>query len=177
MDKVGDLLNRLTTANPLTKEVKVKNSVYIREILKVLYTEGWIAGVYNLESKDSVQKVSTHIPSVYGCENEKVSVKAKLDSDINVVKELKVSLKKPYIDNSFSPASGISNSSSYLKIKGIRLSKPSRRLYYSVKELQKYLNAQTGYYTLVLTTPKGVMTAQNAIRLNLGGEVLFKLSL
>ena len=59
------------------------------------------------------------------------------------------------------------------KIKGVqRISKPSRRVYLGVKDIKPVLN---GFGTLILSTPKGIMTGKDAKRDLVGGEVLFKI--
>jgi small subunit ribosomal protein S8 len=50
-----------------------------------------------------------------------------------------------------------------------RVSKPGRRIYASVREIPW---VRSGMGIAVLSTPKGVITGQQARRLNVGGEVL-----
>ncbi|MDF1513679.1 MAG: 30S ribosomal protein S8 [Anaerolineae bacterium] len=50
-----------------------------------------------------------------------------------------------------------------------RVSKPGRRVYTSVKEIPW---VRSGMGIAVLSTPKGVITGQQARRLNVGGEIL-----
>lgn len=50
-----------------------------------------------------------------------------------------------------------------------RISKPGRRVYTSVKEIPW---VKSGMGVAVLSTPKGVITGQQARRLNVGGEIL-----
>jgi small subunit ribosomal protein S8 len=50
-----------------------------------------------------------------------------------------------------------------------RVSKPGRRVYRGRRDLPR---PQSGIGIAILTTPKGVMTAQQARRLGVGGEVL-----
>ncbi len=50
-----------------------------------------------------------------------------------------------------------------------RVSKPGRRVYTSVREIPW---VRSGMGIAVLSTPKGVITGQQARRLNVGGEVL-----
>ena len=58
------------------------------------------------------------------------------------------------------------------KIKGVkRVSKPSRRVYQSARDLRP--SRSLGH--VVVSTPKGVMTARQARREKLGGEVLFEI--
>lgn len=50
-----------------------------------------------------------------------------------------------------------------------RVSKPGRRIYTTVKDIPW---VRSGMGIAVLSTPKGVLTGQQARRLNVGGEVL-----
>lgn len=52
-----------------------------------------------------------------------------------------------------------------------RISKPGKRIYYSIKDLKekKFCN---GLGIAVISTPKGVISDKDAIRQNIGGEVL-----
>lgn len=50
-----------------------------------------------------------------------------------------------------------------------RVSKPGRRIYTSVQEIPW---VRSGMGVAVLSTPKGVITGQQARRLNVGGEIL-----
>lgn len=52
-----------------------------------------------------------------------------------------------------------------------RVSKPSRRLYANVKDIHPVRN---GYGLVVLSTPKGVLTGNEAKKELVGGEILFK---
>lgn len=51
-----------------------------------------------------------------------------------------------------------------------RLSKPSRRIYMSVKEIRPVRN---GHGSLFLSTPKGILTDKEARKELVGGEALF----
>ena len=51
-----------------------------------------------------------------------------------------------------------------------RVSKPSRRAYVKAAELRPVRN---GYGLMVLSTPKGIMTGDEARRAQVGGEALF----
>lgn len=51
-----------------------------------------------------------------------------------------------------------------------RISKPSRRVYYKGSDIHPIKN---GYGTLVLSTPKGVLSGDDAKKAHVGGEVLF----
>ncbi len=51
-----------------------------------------------------------------------------------------------------------------------RVSKPSKRVYTTVKELKPFRN---GNGQIILSTPKGIMTDEEAKKALVGGEVLF----
>ena len=53
-----------------------------------------------------------------------------------------------------------------------RISKPSRRMYMGVREIKP---VKRGHGLLVLSTPHGVMTGQEAREKRVGGEVLFEI--
>lgn len=53
-----------------------------------------------------------------------------------------------------------------------RISKPSRRLYAGVHEIRPVKN---GHGILVLSTPKGILTGDQAKSENAGGEMLFEI--
>ena len=56
-------------------------------------------------------------------------------------------------------------------IRGVkRISKPSRRMYVGAKEIRPVLH---GAGTLVLSTPKGILTGKDARTAGVGGEALF----
>ena len=52
-----------------------------------------------------------------------------------------------------------------------RISTPGRRVYSKIRDLPKYYN---GLGIAVLSTPKGVMSDQEARQANVGGEILCK---
>lgn len=54
----------------------------------------------------------------------------------------------------------------------LRMSKPSRRMYIKAAEIKSVRN---GYGLMVLSTPKGLMTGDEAKKAQVGGEVLFKI--
>lgn len=59
------------------------------------------------------------------------------------------------------------------KITGVRrLSKPGRRLYASVRELRP---VKFGKGVLILSTPKGILTGEEARKSRVGGETLFEI--
>jgi len=59
------------------------------------------------------------------------------------------------------------------KIHGaIRVSKPSRRIY---ERADKIKSVKYGVGSLILSTPKGVLTDKEARKENVGGEALFKI--
>lgn len=51
-----------------------------------------------------------------------------------------------------------------------RVSKPSKRVYYSVRDIVPVKN---GYGHLILSTPQGIMTGAEARKAKVGGEALF----
>lgn len=51
-----------------------------------------------------------------------------------------------------------------------RVSKPSKRVYTSVREI---MPVRHGYGRMILSTPQGVMTGEEARKAKVGGEVLF----
>lgn len=59
------------------------------------------------------------------------------------------------------------------RINGVeRISKPSRRLYWSVRQIRPFKN---GYGIYVFSTPKGILSDREAKKQNVGGEILFKI--
>lgn len=59
------------------------------------------------------------------------------------------------------------------KIHGVdRVSKTSKRIYNKSKDIKKVKN---GFGSLILSTPKGIMTDKQAKADNVGGEALFKI--
>jgi small subunit ribosomal protein S8 len=59
------------------------------------------------------------------------------------------------------------------KIQGVkRVSKPGRRMYKSVHEI---LPVRYGHGSLILSTPKGVLTDKEARKEKVGGEALFQI--
>lgn len=58
-------------------------------------------------------------------------------------------------------------------ISGLKMiSKPSRRLYTTAKNLKP---VRSGYGVSVVSTPKGIMTSQQARKENVGGEIMFEI--
>lgn len=53
------------------------------------------------------------------------------------------------------------------------VSKPSLHVYASVSKIPEI--RKRGRYTIILSTTKGIMTAKDAFKLGIGGEVLFKI--
>lgn len=57
------------------------------------------------------------------------------------------------------------------KVRGIRrISKPSRRIYYGMRDIKP---VKSGFGTLVLSTPKGILVGKEARKEQVGGEALF----
>lgn len=68
---------------------------------------------------------------------------------------------------------GLVYSNGQPKIRGVeRVSKSSCRIYQGVKDIRSFMN---GYGTVILTTPKGILTGKEAKKEMVGGEVLFKI--
>ncbi len=68
---------------------------------------------------------------------------------------------------------GISYDGKFPRVTNVeRISKPSRRIYMKAKELRPVKN---GSGLLVVSTPKGVLTGDEARKELVGGEVLFKI--
>lgn len=58
-------------------------------------------------------------------------------------------------------------------IEGVkRISKPGRRMYKSVQEIN---SVRYGHGSLLLSTPKGIMTDKEARKAKVGGEALFEI--
>ncbi len=59
------------------------------------------------------------------------------------------------------------------KVKGAeRVSKLSRRVYYGFRDIRPVKN---GFGLLMLSTPKGILSGEEARKENVGGEALFKI--
>jgi small subunit ribosomal protein S8 len=60
-----------------------------------------------------------------------------------------------------------------VRIHGVeRISKPSRRVYQKSSDIRSY---KSGFGSIILSTPKGILTDQEAKKLSVGGEALFKI--
>ena len=55
---------------------------------------------------------------------------------------------------------------------GRRISKPSRRVYFGMRDIRP---VRHGWGTLVLSTPKGVLSGKDAKKAHVGGEILFEI--
>ncbi|MBI4155697.1 MAG: 30S ribosomal protein S8 [Candidatus Zambryskibacteria bacterium] len=65
-----------------------------------------------------------------------------------------------------------STGSPQAKIQGLsRVSKTSKRIYNKAKNMRR---VKSGFGSLILSTPKGIMTDREAKEANVGGEALFK---
>lgn len=53
-----------------------------------------------------------------------------------------------------------------------RISKPSRRIYRNTKELVRFTKKRGSVF---VSTSKGIITARNAVKTKIGGEVLFRI--
>ncbi|KKU68715.1 MAG: 30S ribosomal protein S8 [Parcubacteria group bacterium GW2011_GWA2_47_16] len=59
------------------------------------------------------------------------------------------------------------------KFKGAhRISKPSKRVYWKIKDVTP---VKSGHGSLILSTPKGILTDKEARKENVGGEALFQI--
>jgi ribosomal protein S8 len=56
------------------------------------------------------------------------------------------------------------------------ISKPSKRIYFTNKELVN-LYSEQGYALHIISTPFGIMSLKNAIQIRQGGEYLFKITI
>ena len=54
----------------------------------------------------------------------------------------------------------------------VRISKPSRRMYYGVHDIKAVKN---GHGATIFSTPKGILTDKEARKENVGGEALFSI--
>jgi small subunit ribosomal protein S8 len=54
----------------------------------------------------------------------------------------------------------------------LRLSKPSRRMYFGVEDIKP---VRHGYGLLMLSTPEGILSGNEAKKKKVGGEALFKI--
>ena len=53
-----------------------------------------------------------------------------------------------------------------------RISKPGKRIYATVSEMKRM---RRGFKTIIVSTPKGLKTGKEAIKQNLGGEILLEI--
>jgi small subunit ribosomal protein S8 len=68
---------------------------------------------------------------------------------------------------------GVSYNGKIPKINKIqRISKPSRRIYEKASRLRSVRN---GFGRIILSTPKGILSGENAKKEKVGGELLFKI--
>lgn len=81
---------------------------------------------------------------------------------VNVINEREVEIKLKYNSQSCAPFSGFK-----------RISKCSLRKYANVEQIRK-ITKRYSQYLYVLSTNQGVLTAQEAIVRNIGGELLFQ---
>lgn len=54
----------------------------------------------------------------------------------------------------------------------VKFSKPGMRVYISYKKIRKYLR---GLGIVIISTPKGLMTAKEALKQKIGGEIICKI--
>lgn len=97
--------------------------------------------------------------------------------NVKFINEISKALKKlGFIDSINKTKDGFSVTLAYHKkrplIKDLKLmSKPGLRVYKSVDELKE----KRGFSVYVLSTPKGVMGSKEAIKKNVGGEVIVEI--
>ncbi len=124
-DKIGDLINRIKTAN-----LKGKDSI-------TLYSSKLMFAI-----AESLQRAG-FVKSVTKTKSGKLEIALEYKSD-----------KTP-------------------KVQGVqRISKPSRRLYKSSEELKPFKN---GFGSVIVSTPKGILTNKEATKEKVGGEIMFKI--
>jgi small subunit ribosomal protein S8 len=56
------------------------------------------------------------------------------------------------------------------------VSKPSKRIYFSKEEIIQWKNQNNKFDVLLISTNRGILTHQEALNLNLGGEILISIS-
>ena len=56
------------------------------------------------------------------------------------------------------------------------ISKPSKRIYFSKEEIIQWKNQNNKFDVLLISTNRGILTHQEALNLNLGGEILISIS-
>jgi small subunit ribosomal protein S8 len=123
---LSDGLTRIRNAHLVKKAfVLLYHSKNVKNVLDVLFKEGYINKVEEYEEKKGIFKL-------------KVSLKY-YDSESSAISEINV------------------------------VSKPGKRVYKSYKDLGRFFN---GLGVYILTTPKGVMTDNEARKMKVGGEVL-----
>lgn len=123
----------------------------------------------NPNAKEVIVSNSKYKKSILKILYEEGWISGVTEKDSNI-KDLIVYLKKPYVDGSnFDWKS--------LNLKIIRISKPGRRIYVPAKDIQNLVFKVTNIAsTVVISTNQGVMTINKAAKLNIGGELLFKIS-
>lgn len=121
-DTLSHLLTKIRNAFKYKHfQIEHPNSSFIRQVVEILYYQGYIRGFY--------------------IKSGTIIVFLKYHQDTSVITEIS------------------------------RVSKPSRRVYWSVKELSNYNNPGI----LICSTSKGIVSNQTAVKLNLGGEILCKI--
>ena len=140
--------------------IEYKNSRKVVALLNILQSSGYIRGYRWAPRTGGPQQDPTEPPQV------------KVGGRISIL--LRYLNEKPAIG------------------KAIRISKPSRRVYLDVNQLASFLcvrakgqGAHTGgeisheglmQGTLILSTPKGIMSGTAAYKLNVGGELLARIT-
>ncbi|MEK7552536.1 MAG: 30S ribosomal protein S8 [Patescibacteria group bacterium] len=91
----------------------------------------------------------------------------------SAVKKGKKTKKFIEVELAYRPAAGGGVMVGEPRITGVaRVSRPSRRVYYSAAAIYPF---RQGYGLLILSTPKGILTGEEARAAKIGGEVLFKI--
>ncbi|AGY61422.1 30S ribosomal protein S8 (plastid) [Lotharella oceanica] len=95
-----------------------------------------------------------------------------LDS-ISIISKKSVSLKKGQVQRFIKINFRYESQSTKPFIKNIvRLSKPSLQVYTNYKNIPQVLN---GLGIIIMSTSKGIMTSREALKLGIGGELLFSI--
>ena len=204
-DKVGDFITRIRNGGMAKlKIVTVPNTKLNRNILDVLMQEGYIQTykVHNTSNQIEKKQISKIIPKLvsvnkislnnvktflYNLPNSKSKVLYKYkdqdhikctpsfkyvpDKAVNLIKYSKPSSNE-FIQIFLKYDTKISSFNKPVISSITRISKPSRRIYLTKASIPTYNN---GLGTYIISTSKGIMTSQDAILNNVGGEVLFSI--
>lgn len=121
--------------------------------------------IIQIKNASSVKKESITIP----LSNMKFAVAEKLAQKGYV----KMPIKKGKKIAKFMEVGLVYNADGSPRISGVeRLSRQSKRLYRGVSEIK---SVKQGFGSLVLSTPKGILTDDEARKEKVGGEILFNI--